>query len=100
MHPDRVAEHEKAEATEKFKHICAAYETLSDDHKRSHYDRHGPMAPPVHRAPSMTLQLVECMVTLEQIVKRESVTISLQRAEPCGACNGTGFFDRQPHPCP
>ncbi len=97
MHPDRVAEHEKVEATEKFKHICAAYETLSDDQKRSHYDRHGHSA--AAASGPVNLQLVECMVTLDQIVKRELVIISLQKAEPCGACNGTGFFDRQPHPC-
>ncbi len=41
FHPDRVAEGEKAAAEEKFKELKEAYETLSDPHRRDHYDRFG-----------------------------------------------------------
>jgi len=37
-HPDRVSEEEKEEATEQFKEINEAYETLSDTVRRGHYD--------------------------------------------------------------
>lgn len=40
-HPDVVEEDKKEEATEKFKEISEAYAVLSDEDKRSRYDRFG-----------------------------------------------------------
>lgn len=40
-HPDRVAESEKKEASEKFKEATEAYEILSDDNKKAQYDQYG-----------------------------------------------------------
>lgn len=41
MHPDRVSEEEKEEATEKFKVLAKIHEVLSDDNKRKLYDEQG-----------------------------------------------------------
>ncbi|KAL5275768.1 DNAJC9 family protein [Megaselia abdita] len=41
VHPDRVSEDEKAEATEKFKILAKIYEVLTDKTKRSLYDEQG-----------------------------------------------------------
>lgn len=41
VHPDRVAEDEKAEATEKFKVISAVHSILSTKSKRELYDKTG-----------------------------------------------------------
>lgn len=41
VHPDRVPEEEKENATEKFKILCKAYSILSDDEKRAVYDDTG-----------------------------------------------------------
>lgn len=41
VHPDRVSESEKAEATEKFKVLAKIYEVLTDKNKRSLYDEQG-----------------------------------------------------------
>jgi molecular chaperone DnaJ len=40
-HPDRVAEAEKKQATEKFKEATEAYEVLSDSKKKAQYDQYG-----------------------------------------------------------
>ncbi len=40
-HPDRVSQDQKKEAEEKFKEISEAYAVLSDEKKRSLYDRYG-----------------------------------------------------------
>lgn len=40
-HPDKVSEEERHEAEVKFKEISHAYEILSDDTKREHYDMYG-----------------------------------------------------------
>ncbi|MFH1776865.1 MAG: molecular chaperone DnaJ [Candidatus Omnitrophota bacterium] len=40
-HPDRVSPNEKKEAEEKFKEISESYAVLSDEQKRSQYDRFG-----------------------------------------------------------
>ncbi|GME73064.1 unnamed protein product [[Candida] boidinii] len=40
-HPDKVLEDERDEAEIKFKEVSAAYEILSDDNKRAHYDQYG-----------------------------------------------------------
>lgn len=41
VHPDRVSENEKSEATEKFKVVSKIYEVLTDSSKRSLYDEQG-----------------------------------------------------------
>lgn len=41
VHPDRVSEDEKAEATEKFKVLAKIYEVLTDKTKRELYDEQG-----------------------------------------------------------
>lgn len=41
VHPDRVGEDEKEEATEKFKVLAKIHEVLSDDSKRALYDEQG-----------------------------------------------------------
>jgi len=41
VHPDRVPEEEKAEATEKFKVLAKINEVLSDDNRRALYDEQG-----------------------------------------------------------
>ena len=41
VHPDRVAEDEKEEATEKFKILAKLNEVLSDDSRRALYDEQG-----------------------------------------------------------
>lgn len=41
VHPDRVDEDEKAEATEKFKILAKIYEVLTDKDKRTVYDEQG-----------------------------------------------------------
>jgi len=41
MHPDKVAESMKAEATVKFQKIADAYEALNSERKRTIYERHG-----------------------------------------------------------
>lgn len=38
VHPDRVAEDEKIEATEKFKVLGSIYAILTDKDQRAHYD--------------------------------------------------------------
>lgn len=40
-HPDKVPEADRAEAEHRFKSISQAYEILSDEDKRAHYDRFG-----------------------------------------------------------
>ncbi|PUU76889.1 hypothetical protein B9Z19DRAFT_217011 [Tuber borchii] len=40
-HPDKVPEHEREEAENRFKNVSQAYEILSDDEKRARYDRFG-----------------------------------------------------------
>lgn len=40
-HPDKVPEHERSSAEEKFKEISEAYEILSDEIERSNYDAFG-----------------------------------------------------------
>lgn len=41
VHPDRVAEEEKEQATEKFKVLAKLNEVLSDDNRRALYDEQG-----------------------------------------------------------
>lgn len=41
VHPDRVPEEEKKEATEKFKVLAKINEALSDDNRRALYDEQG-----------------------------------------------------------
>lgn len=41
VHPDRVSETEKEEATEKFKILAKINEVLSDDNRRGLYDEQG-----------------------------------------------------------
>lgn len=41
-HPDRALPERKEEATAKFKQVAEAYEFLSDERKRRHYDMYGP----------------------------------------------------------
>jgi DnaJ homolog subfamily C member 9 len=41
VHPDRVPEAEKEEATEKFKVLAKINEVLSDDNRRALYDQQG-----------------------------------------------------------
>ena len=42
-HPDKVAEEERSQATEKFKEISEAYSILSNEKRRKFFDKHGTM---------------------------------------------------------
>lgn len=41
VHPDKVADAEKEEATEKFQLLSKLYQIISDDKKRKIYDKTG-----------------------------------------------------------
>lgn len=111
-HPDKNPDNPEAEA--KFKEVSEAYETLSNDEKRSNYDRFGSAGGPGGfggfedifsqfggnfgdmfgfggRTRRRTADLrVKVDVTLEDMINGTSKKIRYQREVECDDCNGQG----------
>lgn len=118
-HPDmHQGEDAKNEAQEKFKEVASAYEVLGDKQKRSEFDRFGstgngtrnpftgrrkPFGSPFddffndmfHRQHGPPQQkggniVVECEVSLEQVLRGEEVEIAYNKRDLCDSCGGFG----------
>ncbi len=114
FHPDRNHDENKSENEIKFKEVSEAYSVLSDDSKRSDYDRFGhsdmnsnhfqggmsdffnfmrnhinPSGPSPTRGDDIQ---IEVGLTLEEIVTPNTTKdITFDREELCSICNGTSM---------
>lgn len=99
-HPDMHPDDKKAEASEKFKEISQAFETLSNpDHKRQ-YD--GQADSPfqsfysqffngqTRRGENGSHLILECEIDLQDVYKGCNRELRFNRATICNSCNGEG----------
>eukprot|EP01129_Flabellula_baltica_P000371 TRINITY_DN10395_c0_g1_i1.p1 TRINITY_DN10395_c0_g1~~TRINITY_DN10395_c0_g1_i1.p1 ORF type:complete len:410 (-),score=98.20 TRINITY_DN10395_c0_g1_i1:18-1247(-) len=116
LHPDKNRDDPNAE--EKFKEITEAYEVLSDDEKRSNYDRFGKDGPSFggmgggmggmggifedlfnphgrSRGPRRTKDLTnQLTIKLEDIYSGVTKKMKVTRNKICDTCEGTGSKDK------
>lgn len=109
-HPDKKQEYEK-----KFQEISEAYSILSNEEKRSHYDRFGKDGPPPmmdprdlfknffgggNRPPANTRDINEVIhIPLEKIFSGTTVDHTYRRKNRCDKCQGTGATDKKSRVC-
>ena len=78
-HPDKGGD------SDKFRDIQEAYNVLSDENKRAHYDRGTATAVPPHWENRIRLR-----VRLEDLFRGAEKSITVSRAVPCTTCAGKG----------
>ena len=113
-HPDKCKDEF---AAEKFQRLNSAYEILSDPKKRDLYDKFGtdglnethgqgqnPFMDPFNmffgrQAQQTKAEQVVRLVTLEELVSKNKISVSYSRKNKCDACDCTGFKDKRAHLC-
>lgn len=113
-HPDKHPEN-KEEFEKKFQEISEAYSILSNEEKRSHYDRFGKDGPPPmmdprdlfrnffgggNGPPENTRDITEVVqVPLEKIFSGTTVDHMYRRRNHCVSCQGSGATDKKMRVC-
>lgn len=100
-HPDLHEKEKKEEATEKFKEVNAAYEQLENPNKYTQY-RSNPFTNPMddifssffgrrqQRRPVGEHIVLECYVTLEDVLNGNTFELKYARNKICQSCFGVG----------